>query len=225
MKTLRYIFIFSLFLMSAVNAQESDKKEVFVIVEESPEFPGGMQAMMNFIRDNVKYPQSCRENSIGGKVFLKFIVTQTGEVTNVEVIKSSGASLLDQEAVRVVKSMPSWKPGYQTGRPVNVYFNLPINFKLAEGPGIEFNPSNTNSFYLEGKTFLENGNRKSAKESLQKAIGDVDAWYLLGVIAFEAGDKAAAKHYFDNVITNIYDQQNRAYKNAETYLKKYLAQQ
>lgn len=103
--------------------------EIFAIVEETAEFPGGYQKMMEYIVKNIKYPQIARETNIRGKVYLKFVVRKDGSITDVEVQRGIGGGC-DEEAVRVVKSMPKWNPGKQRKQPVNMYFNLPINFTL-----------------------------------------------------------------------------------------------
>lgn len=110
---------------------EAAEPEVFIVVEEQPEFPGGTAAMMKFIQQNVQYPAMAREAGIQGKCHLKFVVDENGGISKVEVLKGvPGCADCDKEAIRVVKSMPKWKPGKQTGRAVRVYFNLPINFKI-----------------------------------------------------------------------------------------------
>jgi protein TonB len=103
--------------------------EVFTVVEQMPEFPGGNDALMKFIRDNLKYPEIAKENGVQGKVICGFVVSKEGEVYDVRVLRGIGSGC-DQEAVRVIKMMPQWTPGKQNGRPVNVKFNLPISFKL-----------------------------------------------------------------------------------------------
>ena len=110
---------------------EPAQPEIFTIVEESAEFPGGNTAMLKYMRENTQYPAAAREAGIGGKCFLKFVVSETGEISNVEVLKGvPGCSDCDKEAILVVKSMPKWKPAKQTGRAVKMYFNLPFSFKI-----------------------------------------------------------------------------------------------
>lgn len=105
--------------------------EIFTIVEEQAEFPGGTAAMYKYIQQNVQYPAMAREAGITGKCFLKFVVNETGEISNVEVLKGvPGCSECDREAIRVVKSMPKWKAAKMTGKSVKCFFNLPINFKI-----------------------------------------------------------------------------------------------
>lgn len=99
------------------------------IPEIMPEFPGGFPAMYNFLREHVKYPVYAKELGFHGTVFLKFVVEKDGSITNVEVLRGVGGGC-NEEAIRVVKSMPNWSPGMQMGRPVRVIYNLPIKFTL-----------------------------------------------------------------------------------------------
>ena len=109
-----------------------DKNGVYQIVEEMPEFPNGIEGLMDYVAQNVKYPESAKEKNLQGRVLVKFIIEKDGSVSNVEVGRGWGNEL-DDEAVRVVKAMPKWKPGKQDGKPVRVSFMLPINFKLSDG--------------------------------------------------------------------------------------------
>lgn len=112
-----------------VEEEEIEEAEIFTVVEEMPEFPGGMAKLAEYLAKNIKYPQLARESGIQGRVFINFVVENDGSVTNVKVMRSLGGGC-DEEAVRVVKSMPKWKPGKQRGKPVRVSYNLPVNFKL-----------------------------------------------------------------------------------------------
>ncbi len=108
---------------------EVDESEVFTVVEEMPEFPGGMAKLAEYLANNIKYPQMARESGIQGRVFINFVVEPDGHVSNVNVKRSVGGGC-DEEALRVVKAMPKWKPGKQRGKAVRVSYNLPVNFKL-----------------------------------------------------------------------------------------------
>jgi TonB family protein len=111
--------------------EESPQEETFVIVEKMPEFPGGPAALMQYLNSKIKYPEECRKMGVEGKVFVKFIVDATGNIINVQVLRGIvDGKLLEKEAIRVVESMPNWKPGTQGGKAVSVYFTLPISFKL-----------------------------------------------------------------------------------------------
>jgi protein TonB len=105
------------------------EQEIFKIVEEMPSFPGGEAKLMEFVAKNVKYPQIARETGIQGRVFVNFVVEPDGSVSNVSVLRGIGGGC-DEEAMRVVKTMPKWKPGKQRGKPVRVQYMLPVNFKL-----------------------------------------------------------------------------------------------
>jgi periplasmic protein TonB len=102
---------------------------VFSSVEELPQFPGGDAELMRFISDNLKYPTIAQEMCVEGKVIVRFVVSKTGEVSNIIVARSIDASC-DKEAVRVIQMMPKWIPGRQNGKAVNVYFSIPIVFRL-----------------------------------------------------------------------------------------------
>ena len=111
--------------------EEPEEDEVvFVIVESMPEFPGGQQALFKYLSENVKYPVIAQENGIQGRVICQFVVNKDGSIVDVEVVRSGGDPSLDKEAVRVIKSMPKWKPGKQRGKPVRVKYTVPVNFKL-----------------------------------------------------------------------------------------------
>ena len=103
--------------------------EVFMSVDKMPVFPGGEAALMTFIRDNISYPTDAADNNIQGKVIVQFVVDMTGQVGDVKVVRSVDANL-DREAVRVVKTLPKFIPGMRMGKPVNVWYTLPVNFKL-----------------------------------------------------------------------------------------------
>lgn len=103
--------------------------EIFTIVEDMPEFPGGQGEMMKYLRKNVKYPPLAKDAGIQGRVFVTFVVGKDGQVTDVKVMKGIGYGC-DEEALRVVEKMPAWKPGKQRGKAVKVQFNLPITFRL-----------------------------------------------------------------------------------------------
>jgi protein TonB len=108
---------------------EEAEEEVFLVVEEDPEFPGGLEALSKFIADNIKYPQLAKENNITGRVFVSFVVEKDGRVGQVKILRDIGGGC-GNEAVRVVKLMPRWKPGKQRGKAVRTQFNLPVNFDL-----------------------------------------------------------------------------------------------
>ncbi len=105
------------------------EEQIFTSVEQSPEFPGGQTEMYRFINSNIKYPANAQRNSIAGRVFVKFVIEKDGSIGAVEVMKGIGFGC-DEEAVRVIKSMPKWNPGRQNGKSVRVYYNIPVYYKL-----------------------------------------------------------------------------------------------
>jgi len=109
--------------------EKEDDSPVFYIVEEMPEFPGGELALRQFIANAIKYPVIAQENGIQGKVYVSFVVGKDGQVSDARVIRGVDASL-DKEALRVVNSLPRWKPGKQQGEAVRVSFSVPISFVL-----------------------------------------------------------------------------------------------
>lgn len=104
-------------------------EQVFVFVEQQPEFPGGNQAMMDYLIRNLKYPEDAVQNKIEGRVILQFVVGRFGEIKEAQILKSVSESI-DQEALRIIREMPRWKPGKQNGRAVNVRYTMPLMFKL-----------------------------------------------------------------------------------------------
>jgi protein TonB len=108
------------------------EEEVLTFVEQMPEFPGGQSALIKYLSSNIQYPETCRKMGVEGKVFIKFVIDKEGIINQVAVLRGiSDCNLLEKEALRVVRSMPKWTPGKQNGKAVNVYFTLPISFKLS----------------------------------------------------------------------------------------------
>ena len=110
---------------------QQDDNQIYTVVEQQPEFPGGMEAMMKFIQKNMKYPPQARRMGLEGRVFIGFVVNMDGRITDVNVVKGFAMDC-DKEATRVIGMMPAWKPGKQNGRAVRVRYVLPVNFKLAD---------------------------------------------------------------------------------------------
>lgn len=108
---------------------EEPASQIFTIVEQMPEFQGGEEKLFEYLSKNIKYPSMARENGITGTVYVTFVVEGDGKITDVKKLRGIGGGC-DEEAIRVVKSMPSWKPGKQNGKSVRVQFNLPIKFTL-----------------------------------------------------------------------------------------------
>ena len=111
-----------------VLSESPGEEDVFMVVDESPEFPGGTSALMGYLRDNMVVPDTCRENNIQGRVLVTFIVEKDGSITKPVVVKSVN-HLLDAEALRLVSAMPKWKPGRQNGEVQRVKYTIPVNFR------------------------------------------------------------------------------------------------
>ncbi len=135
MKQIRFLFVLTLTLISVLSfnkinyAQEVQKEKVYTEADVYPEYPGGKEALITEIVQNVKYPQTAKEGNIQGKVFVEFIVKKDGSVTDVKVLKGIDKAC-DEEAVRVVKGLKQFKPGLKNSKPVAVQMTLPIAFKL-----------------------------------------------------------------------------------------------
>jgi protein TonB len=116
-------------ISSKIEEEEEEAAQVFFIVEDMPEFPGGEMALRTFIANSIKYPVIAQENGIQGKVYVTFVVGKDGKVNNATIARGVDPSI-DKEALRVVNTLPTWKPGKQRGKPVNVSYTVPINFVL-----------------------------------------------------------------------------------------------
>ena len=111
--------------------EEKKKEEVFTHVEQMPKFPGGDAELYKFISNNLNYPAMAIENNVQGRVVVQFVVTKDGSIGNVKVVRSVDRDL-DNEAIRVCKKLPKFIPGKQNGQPVNVWYTLPVTFKLQD---------------------------------------------------------------------------------------------
>jgi len=111
------------------NDGEPNKEEVFTIVEQMPEFPGGREGMFNYLRKNLIYPEKSKKEGVEGKVIVNFTINKKGKVIDVKVVQSVSDDI-DTAAIKLVEDMPKWKPGTQEGIPVLVSFNLPLKFAL-----------------------------------------------------------------------------------------------
>lgn len=109
--------------------EEEEIEEVFLVVEKSPEFPGGQKALMKYFSDNVRYPVVAAENGIQGRVICQFTVWKDGTIRDIVVLKGVDKSL-DKEAIRLIENMPKWKPGEQRGKAVSCKFTVPVSFRL-----------------------------------------------------------------------------------------------
>lgn len=112
--------------------QPPKRDEPFITVEIMPEFPGGPDALAKYLSNNIRYPAMAQDNGIEGIVTIQFVVNTDGSITDAKILSTHKGGGLEEEAMRVVKKMPKWRPGKQSGRFVPVYFNLPVNFRLQQ---------------------------------------------------------------------------------------------
>ena len=110
-------------------ADSTAKEDVFMVAEQMPEFPGGMKEMLKFLQENVKYPENAMKNNVQGRVIVQFVIEKDGTPTEFKVVRSVDPDL-DAEALRVLQTMPKWKPGMQRGEVVRVKYTVPVSFKL-----------------------------------------------------------------------------------------------
>lgn len=137
MKNLIYTILFC-FIATASFSQETvindsiSNDSIYFHVDEFPEFPGGEEARMKFIHDNINYPEMAQESGIQGTVYVKFIIEKDGSISNVEIIRGIGGGC-DEEAIRILRMMPKWKPAMSQGKPVRIKFNMPFKFTIMDG--------------------------------------------------------------------------------------------
>lgn len=114
----------------AVEEEEPEEQTIFEVVEQMPEFPdGGMAGLMQFLSKNIKYPTIAQENGTQGRVTVQFVVNKDGSIVDAKVLRGVDP-YLDKEALRVIGTMPKWKPGMQRGKPVRVKYTVPVMFRL-----------------------------------------------------------------------------------------------
>lgn len=133
MKKLIIMSLMALFGLTTVSAQKTvvaqKNQKVFDVVEQMPEYPGGIQALFEYLSQNVKYPADAENQKVEGRVIATFVVETDGSISSIEVVKPAFPSL-DAEAIRVLSGMPKWTPGKQSGKEVRVKYTVPINFNL-----------------------------------------------------------------------------------------------
>ena len=117
------------YVPAVVEEEEVEEQQIFQVVEEMPEFPGGMAECMKFLAKNIKYPTIAQENGVQGRVIVQFVVNNDGTIVDPVVVRSVDP-YLDKEALRVIKAMPKWKPGKQRGKAVRVKYTVPVTFRL-----------------------------------------------------------------------------------------------
>lgn len=140
---LSILFVFSILAFTSTFAQTQDLEvestktdSVMTFVDEMPQYPGGVSAMLQFISSNLHYPDEAAKYNISGRVLVRFVVKQDGRIGNIEVMNEVNP-LLAMESIRVIRSMPKWSPGVLKGEKVPVYFTMPIMFKLPSTPKVQ----------------------------------------------------------------------------------------
>ena len=132
MKKVIVLFALAVFCSISIVAQtEVEDDAIFVVVENNPEFPGGSDSLYAYIARNIKYPETAKKEKIEGRVFVTFVIEKDGQVSSAKILRDIGGGC-GEEAIRVVKNMPKWKPGTQRGNPVRFQFNLPVSFLLGK---------------------------------------------------------------------------------------------
>lgn len=132
MKKLILLVALALFCSTSAMAQTVVEDDaIFLVVENEPEFPGGKDSLYAYIARNIKYPETAKKEKIEGRVFVTFVIEKDGQVSSAKILRDIGGGC-GEEAIRVVKSMPKWKPGTQRGNPVRFQFNLPVSFMLGK---------------------------------------------------------------------------------------------
>jgi len=147
MRKIISLVLFSLMIFAQINVTNAQEKkdsvlfiknpvdvittnDVFTVVENPPSYPGGDEARVEFLVNNIIYPDSAKMQNIHGTIYISFIIEKNGSISNIKVLRGIGGGC-DEEAVRVVKLMPNWIPGTQRGKPVRVQFNMPFKFTLS----------------------------------------------------------------------------------------------
>ena len=127
------VFLFCSLLSIDSYSQEKDKVNedsiIFYIVEEEASYPGGLDALMEFLAKNIQYPEKAKKMGVKGRVFVTFIVEKDGSISDIKVLRDIGYGC-GEEVIRVIKLMPKWKPAKQRGKAVRQQFNLPVSFNL-----------------------------------------------------------------------------------------------
>ncbi|MDD4777095.1 MAG: M56 family metallopeptidase [Fermentimonas sp.] len=178
-------------------------EEIFVVVEEQPEFPGGMEAMMKFLGDSIRYPAIAKEKGIQGRVICNFVVMNDGSIADVSIVRGVDP-VIDAEAVRVLESMPDWKPGRQRGQAVNVRFTLPVVFRLSSEDDIQSDllTDDDRKKMAEGQKVEEVIISTTAKSSDQKDKSELNEVFVVveEQPEFPGGTDAMMKFLADNIV-------------------------
>ena len=210
-------------IMIVEDSNNSDNILDIVTLDKQPEFPGGIDGLMKFLGENVAYPSHCAEMEIQGKVVVKFTVFKDGKVGNIEV-EQSVHPLLDAEAVRVV-SLPNWKPGELHGQPVNVWYSLPVNFKLQNNvaPALsERNQADFNQFLELGQQAEKDGNVGHAYQYYKEClnINPNDFSLIERIDKLMASDFEYQESFYKWAASRLLRESEKGYDNSSVVLAK-----
>ena len=176
--------------------EETDDSEVYTgVVDVMPEYPGGMNAMFDFIQKNVKYPESAKKKGIEGKVYVQFVVEKDGSISDINILRGVSKDI-DAEAVRVVKAMPKWKPGIQKGKPVRVQYTMPFSFKLS---GNENTMTALSGTKWEGRGEGTQDGMKYVMTMTMDFYNNNDGLFVMKLTTQDKDGKTPAQTVFENV--------------------------
>ena len=176
--------------------EAADDSEVYTgVVDVMPEYPGGINAMFDFIQKNVKYPESAKDKGIEGKVYVQFVVEKDGNISDINILRGVSKDI-DDEAVRVIKSMPKWKPGIQNGKPVRVQYTLPFKFQLT---GNENTTTALSGTKWEGKGEGTKDGVKYVMTMTMDFYNNNDGLFVMKLMAQDQEGKSAPQTVFENV--------------------------
>ena len=175
--------------------QNATDEKVFDVVDNMPEFPGGMGALMQYLSDNIRYPE---EIDIQGRVIVRFVVGKDGSISNAQVVKSVHPSF-DAEALRIINNMPKWIPGKQNGKPVNCKYTVPISFRSSNANSATKEEPNAVGTFVTNEG---NGNLKVARENDKKAV---EILVAKGIRLFDGIDDKDIDIYVDGKLIDLND--------------------
>ena len=128
MKKLFLIMFFMAFVsVNAYSQSDDSDNSVYAMVDERAQFPGGQNEMLKYLQENLQYPEAAKANNVHGRVFVKFIVERDGSLSDIQIFRGLGSGC-DEEAIRLIQSMPKWKPGKNKGKEVRTSMTVPVNF-------------------------------------------------------------------------------------------------
>lgn len=205
----KYRFIFILFCFyKLLSAQGNDSTELFKKVESVPEFPEGLKGLFNYLEKNKRYPEDAKKVGDAGVAIVKFIINNTGAVSRPVILQTSGNIELDKEAIRLVNTMPVWKPAILDGKAVSTYYTIPI--KLGDNKKVEEKKNDQKRKAMmaaqEGIILLEHNQYSTAKDKLKIAIlnnyRDINSKFNLAVAYYKLNEVDSACYVWSELIND-----------------------